>query len=169
MSYAVFETWPCLLLLTTVKCFVPKHALLRHSLLKKYSLFIWNLNLTGCPVLYLTSLNEDPTQWLKCSLHECLEYWGTGLGESYHLQRSPCSFHWLLEKSFLLMDFPDGSESIESACSAGRPGFRPAVRKITWRRNGNPLRYSSLENSMDRAAWQVTVHEVAKSQTGLSD
>ena len=67
------------------------------------------------------------------------------------------------------MDFPDGSESIESACSAGRPGFRPAVRKITWRKNGNPLRYSSLENSMDRAAWQVTVHEVAKSQTGLSD
>ena len=35
--------------------------------------------------------------------------------------------------------------------------------------NGNPLQYSSLENSMDRGAWQATVHGAAKSQTGLSD
>ena len=27
---------------------------------------------------------------------------------------------------------------------------------------GNPLQYSCLENSMDRAAWQATVHGVAK-------
>ena len=31
--------------------------------------------------------------------------------------------------------------------------------------NGNPLQYSCLENSMDRGAWQATVHGVAKSQT----
>ena len=31
--------------------------------------------------------------------------------------------------------------------------------------NGNPLGYSCLENSMDRGAWWVTVHGVAKSQT----
>ena len=31
--------------------------------------------------------------------------------------------------------------------------------------NGNPLLYSCLENSMDRGAWQATVHEVAKSWT----
>ena len=30
--------------------------------------------------------------------------------------------------------------------------------------NGNPLQYSCLENSMDRGAWQATVHGVAKSQ-----
>ena len=29
----------------------------------------------------------------------------------------------------------------------------------------NPLQYSCLENSMDRGAWQTTVHGVAKSQT----
>ena len=29
--------------------------------------------------------------------------------------------------------------------------------------NGNPLQYSCLENSMDRGAWQATVHGVAKS------
>ena len=31
--------------------------------------------------------------------------------------------------------------------------------------HGNPLQYSSLENSMDRGAWQTTVHGVTKSQT----
>ena len=31
--------------------------------------------------------------------------------------------------------------------------------------NGYPLQYSCLENSMDRGAWQATVHGVAKSNT----
>ena len=31
--------------------------------------------------------------------------------------------------------------------------------------NGNPLLYSGLENPMDRAAWQASVHGVAKSLT----
>ena len=35
--------------------------------------------------------------------------------------------------------------------------------------HGNPLRYSCLENPMDRGAWQATVHGVTKSWTGLSD
>ena len=34
--------------------------------------------------------------------------------------------------------------------------------------NGNPLQFSYLESSMDREAWQATVHGVAKSQTQLS-
>ena len=35
--------------------------------------------------------------------------------------------------------------------------------------NGNPLQFSCLGNSMDRGAWQTTVHGVAKSQTQLSN
>ena len=31
--------------------------------------------------------------------------------------------------------------------------------------NGNLLQYSCLENSMDREAWQATVHGVSKSWT----
>ena len=31
--------------------------------------------------------------------------------------------------------------------------------------NGNPLKYSCLENPMDRGVWQATVHKVAKSWT----
>ena len=33
--------------------------------------------------------------------------------------------------------------------------------------HGNPLQYSCLENPMDRGAWWVTVHRVAKSRTRL--
>ena len=35
-------------------------------------------------------------------------------------------------------------------------------------RNGNPLQYSCLENSMDRGAWWATVHGAAESWTWLS-
>ena len=50
-----------------------------------------------------------------------------------------------------------------------RPGFHPWVGKIPWRRNGNPLQHSCLENPMDRGARRATVHGVTKSQTRLSD
>ena len=43
------------------------------------------------------------------------------------------------------------------------------VRKIPWKRNGSPLQYSCLGNTMDRDSWQDIVHGVAKSQTQLSD
>ena len=36
-------------------------------------------------------------------------------------------------------------------------------------RNGNPLQYSCLENPMDRGAWRVIVHRVAKSWIQLSN
>ena len=35
--------------------------------------------------------------------------------------------------------------------------------------NGNPLQYSCLENSMNRGAWQATVHGGHKSRAQLSD
>ena len=47
--------------------------------------------------------------------------------------------------------------------------FDPWLRKITWRRKWQPLQYSCPENPMDRGAWQVTAHGVAKSWTQLSD
>ena len=45
--------------------------------------------------------------------------------------------------------------------------FNPWVGKIPWRRDGNPLQYSCLENPMDRGAWRAMVHGVTKSQTQL--
>ena len=35
--------------------------------------------------------------------------------------------------------------------------------------HGNPLQYPCLENSMDKGAWQATIHGVPKSQTRPSD
>ena len=31
--------------------------------------------------------------------------------------------------------------------------------------HGNPFQYSSLQNPLDKGAWQATVHRVAKSRT----
>ena len=67
------------------------------------------------------------------------------------------------------MGFPDGSDSKESACNAGNPGLIPGSESSPRGGNGNPLQYSCLENSMDRGAWWVTVHGVAKSWTRLSN
>ena len=49
--------------------------------------------------------------------------------------------------------------------------FSPIFYAILWlgEGNSNSLQYSCLENSMDRGAWQTTVHEVAKSRTQLSN
>ena len=44
-------------------------------------------------------------------------------------------------------------------------GSIPGLRRSPGEGNGNPLQYSFLENSMDRGAWQATVHGVAKSRT----
>ena len=59
--------------------------------------------------------------------------------------------------------------SEELACQGRTCGYNPWVRKIPREGNGNPLQYSCLEYSMDRAAWQATLHGVTKSQTRLSD
>ena len=48
-------------------------------------------------------------------------------------------------------------------------GSIPGLGRSPGKGNGNPFQYSCLENSMDRGAWQATVHGAAKSGTGLSD
>ena len=48
-------------------------------------------------------------------------------------------------------------------------GLIPGSGRSSGGGNGNPLQFSCLENSMDREAWQATVHRVAKSQTLLSN
>ena len=44
-------------------------------------------------------------------------------------------------------------------------GSIPGLGRSPGEGNGNPLQYPCLENLMDRGAWWVTVHRVAKSQT----
>ena len=47
--------------------------------------------------------------------------------------------------------------------------FIRGSRRSPGRRNGNPLQYSCLENSMDREAWWATVQGVTKNKTQLSN
>ena len=67
------------------------------------------------------------------------------------------------------MDFPGGSDGKESACNVEDPGLIPGLGRYPGEGNGNPLQYSCLENSMERGAWQATVHRVTKSWTRLSN
>ena len=62
-----------------------------------------------------------------------------------------------------------GSNSKESAYNVGDLSSTPGLGRSPGEGHGNPLRYSCLENSTDRGAWQSTVHGVTKSQTQLSD
>ena len=48
-------------------------------------------------------------------------------------------------------------------------GSIPGSERSPGEGNGNPLQYFCLENPTDRGAWWATVHEVAQSQTQLSD
>ena len=68
----------------------------------------------------------------------------------------------------VLLGFPGGSDGQEPACSAGDPGSNPGLGRSLGEGNSYPLQYSGLENSMDRGAWQATVHRVTKSLTQLS-
>ena len=56
----------------------------------------------------------------------------------------------------------------KSAANAGDAGSISGSGRSPRVGNGNPLQCSSLETSMNRGAWQATVHGVTKSQTRLS-
>ena len=67
---------------------------------------------------------------------------------------------------FLLICSPQGSSNGKvSACSVGDQDSIPGLGRFSGEEHGHPLQYSRLENSMDRGAWQATVHGVANSET----
>ena len=69
------------------------------------------------------------------------------------------------------MGFPGGSvvnNPPANTGDAGDWGLIPGSGRSPGEGNGNPLQYSRQESPMDRGAWWVTVHGVAKSRTQLS-
>ena len=56
----------------------------------------------------------------------------------------------------MLKNLPANEGELRDLSSIPELGRSPGVE------NGNLLLYSCLENSMDRGAWQATVHGVAK-------
>ena len=65
---------------------------------------------------------------------------------------------------------PGGASGKKPACQrrrSKRRGFDPWVRKIPWRRTGQPTPVFLLACPMGRGAWWATVHRVAQSWTQL--
>ena len=56
------------------------------------------------------------------------------------------------------LGFPGDLVGKESTCNAGDLISIPGLGRSPGGGHGNPLQYSCLENSMDREAWQDTVH-----------
>ena len=69
---------------------------------------------------------------------------------------------------YILKDLPGGSAGKESTCNAGDPSSITGLGGSPGEGNSYPLQYSGLGNSMDRGAWQATVHGFTKSWTRLS-
>ena len=64
------------------------------------------------------------------------------------------SIHFQFDLYFSdLRDFPGGSDDKVFACNAGDPDSIPGLGRSPGEGNGNPLRYSCLENPMERGAW----------------
>ena len=61
--------------------------------------------------------------------------------------------------------FPGGSGGREYTCKARDVGSIPGLGRFPGGGNGDPLHYPCRRNPLDRGAWWVTVHRVAKSQT----
>ena len=73
------------------------------------------------------------------------------------------------ERLSLSGTFLGGSDGKECACSAGDSGLIPGLARSSGERNDNPLRYSCLENPMDKGAWWAVGHGTVKTQTQLSN
>ena len=86
------------------------------------------------------------------------------------LSRNKDNFTYYFPILILLIGLPQWLSGKESACNAGASGdagLIPVLGRSPGGGHGNPLQYSCLENPMDRGAWSVTVHKVAKSWTQL--
>ena len=113
--------------------------LIKHSLL--FFLFVWHGN-SGMFV----NLFSDTVYlvWIILRCNKC------------HLM-----FYRASQVALVVKNPPANTGDIRDA------GLIPGSGRVPGGGYGNPLQYSCLENSMDRGAWWVTVHWVAKSQTWL--
>ena len=60
------------------------------------------------------------------------------------------------------MGFPGGSAVKNVSANAEDVDSIPGSGRSPGERDGNPLQYSCLGNTVDRRAWRATVHGVAK-------
>ena len=91
-----------------------------------------------------------------------------------HWDRSPCALDpsgsgpmypiiWASQVVLVVKNPPADARDIRDA------GSIPGLRRSPRGGNDDPFQYSRLKNPMDRGAWWVTVHGIAKSCIWLSD
>ena len=56
------------------------------------------------------------------------------------------------------LGFPGDSAGKESACNEGDLSSIPGLGRSPGGGHDNPLQFSGLQSTMDRGAWQATVH-----------
>ena len=79
------------------------------------------------------------------------------------------SFHFISLYKTQHENFPSSSVGKRTHLQCRRHRFDPWVRKISRRRKWQPTPVFLPGKSMDRGAWQATVHGVTKIQTWLSN
>ena len=77
-----------------------------------------------------------------------------------------CSLNILYKLRACKLLFPDKKTTCQCR-GCKRHAFDPWVRKIPGRRTSQPTLVFLLGESMDKGAWQTTVHRVAESQSQL--
>ena len=64
----------------------------------------------------------------------------------------------------MYLGFPGGSDGKEFAYNAGNLSLIREWGRFPREGHSDPLQYSCLENPMDKAAWQATVHGIMAEQ-----
>ena len=95
----------------------------------------------------------------KAALFTIAKIWKQPTGQS--------TDKWIKTWYLYTQVFPGGSNGKEPACNAVDLGLITGLGRSPGERNGYPHQYSGPENSMDRGAWQATVHGVPKGRTRL--
>ena len=110
------------------------------------------------------NLPETPTPGILWKVMQGLsQRWLEQEIESKKKMQETVTGHW--------WGFPGGTVVNNPPANAGDTGDMgsfPGLGRFPGGGNVNPLPYSYLENSMERGAWQATVHGIAKSQTRLT-
>ena len=107
-----------------------------------------------CPSIQVTAFLWSAAEPMTSVAPSCpqISVWDLICG-SYKLLSPRSGWSPFPQVVLIWCHFPGHSDSKESACDAGDPGS-PELGRPSGEGNGNPLQYSCLENSMDRA-WQA--------------
>ena len=108
---------------------------------------------------------EDPLEKGKATHSSRLAWRIRGLYSPWgHKESQPSDFHFLSSKDVSSVALVAKNPTANAGDIRDTSSI-PGLGRSPGGGHGNPLQYSCLENLMDRAAWQTTVHKVANSQT----